>query len=235
MNNAIFSIHRPKNEPVLSYIQGSPERTALEKELKRISSENIEIPLIVNGQEIRTGRTGTVVMPHDHKHILATYHMAGEKETAEAIEAAQNAKEEWMTLSWVERSSIMLKAAELLSRKYRFTIVAATMLGQSKTVHQAEVEAACETIDFLRFNAWFAGQIYQEQPRSASDQLNRIEYRPLEGFVYTITPFNFTAIASNLNMAVALMGNTTVWKPATASLLSSWILMKVFMEAGMPD
>ncbi len=234
MNNAIFSIHRPKNEPVLSYTQGSPERSALEKELKRISSETVEIPVIVNGREIRTGRTGKVVMPHDHKHILATYHMAGEKETREAIDAAQNAKEEWMTLSWVERSSIMLKAAELLSKKYRYTIVAATMLGQSKNVQQAEVEAACETVDFLRYNAYFAGQIYQEQPRSGMDQLNRVEYRPLEGFVYTVSPFNFTAIASNLSMSVALMGNTTVWKPASTSLLSSWILMKVFMEAGLP-
>jgi len=234
MNNAIFSIHRPKNEPVLSYSPGSPERSALEKELRRISSETLEIPIIVNGREIRTGRTGKVVMPHDHKHILATYNMAGEKETREAIEAAQNAKEEWMTLSWVERTSIMLKAAELLSKKYRYRIVAATMLGQSKNVQQAEVEAACETIDFLRYNAYFAGQIYQEQPRSGMDQLNRVEYRPLEGFVYTVSPFNFTAIASNLNMSVALMGNTTVWKPASTSLLSSWILMKVFMEAGLP-
>jgi 1-pyrroline-5-carboxylate dehydrogenase len=234
MNNAIFSIHRPKNEPVLGYTVGSPERIALEKELKRISSAAVEIPVIVNGREIFTGRTGTVVMPHDHGHLLATYHMAGEKETRKAIEAAQDSREEWMTLSWVERASIMLKAAELLSKKYRYTIVAATMLGQSKNVQQAEVEAACETIDFLRYNAYFAGQIYQEQPRSGMDQLNRVEYRPLEGFVYTISPFNFTAIASNLNMSVALMGNTTVWKPATTSLLSSWILMKVFMEAGLP-
>jgi 1-pyrroline-5-carboxylate dehydrogenase len=219
----------------MAYTRGSSERAELEKELKRISSETVEIPLIINGKPVKTGRTGKVVMPHDHGHVLATYHMAGEQETADAIDAAMKAKEAWMTLSWVERASIMLKAAELLSKKYRYTIVAATMLGQSKTVHQAEVEAACETIDFLRFNSWFAGQIYQEQPRSASDQLNRVEYRPLEGFVYTITPFNFTAIASNLNMAVALMGNTTVWKPATTSLLSSWILMKVFMEAGVPS
>ena len=234
MNNAIYSIQSPVNEPLMSYAPGCMERAELEKELKRISSEVIEIPLIINGKQVRTGRTGKVVMPHDHGHVLATYHMAGEKEVSDAIAAAMQAKEQWMTLSWIERASIMLKAAELLSRKYRYTIVAATMLGQSKTVHQAEVEAACETIDFLRFNAYFAGQIYQEQPRSATDQLNRVEYRPLEGFVYTITPFNFTAIASNLNMAVALMGNTTVWKPATTSLLSSWILMKVFMEAGMP-
>jgi 1-pyrroline-5-carboxylate dehydrogenase len=235
MNNAIFSIHRPHNEPVLSYAPGTRERDELMKELKRISSETAEIPVVVNGRKIRTGKTGSVVMPHNHSHVLATYHMAGEKETHEAIDAAMQAKEVWMTLSWVERASIMLKAAELLSKKYRYTIVAATMLGQSKSVQQAEVEAACETIDFLRYNAYFAGQIYLEQPRSGWDQLNRVEYRPLEGFVYTVSPFNFTAIASNLNMSVALMGNTTVWKPATTSLLSSWILMNVFTEAGMPD
>lgn len=235
MNNAIFSIQRPHNENVLSYAPGSPERAALEGELKRISSETIEIPLIINGKRSYTGKTGRVVMPHDHSHVLATYHMAGENDTRMAVDSAMQAKEMWMTLSWVERASIMLKAAELLSKKYRYTIVAATMLGQSKSVQQAEIEAACETIDFLRYNAYFAGQIYQEQPRSALDQLNRVEYRPLEGFVYTITPFNFTAIASNLNMSVALMGNTTVWKPATTSLLSSWILMQVFMEAGLPE
>lgn len=234
MNNAIISIHRPHNEPVMSYAKGSPERAGIEKELKKISSEVVEIPVVVNGREIYTGRTADVVMPHNHSHVLARYHMAGEKEVSEAIEAAQQAKEAWLTMSWVERASITLKAAELLSKKYRYTIVAATMLGQSKSVHQAEIEAACETIDFLRFNAFFAGQIYQEQPRSGWDQMNRVEYRPLEGFIYTITPFNFTAIASNLNMSVAVMGNTTVWKPASTSLLSSWILMKVFMEAGLP-
>ena len=234
MNNAIYSIHRPENEPVYSYNRGTAERAELEKELKRLSATAIDIPLIINGRRVTTGKTGRVVMPHDHRQVLATYHQAGPEETGEAIKAALSAKEQWMTLSWIERASIMLKAAELLSKKYRYTIVAATMLGQSKTVHQAEIEAACETIDFLRFNAYFAGQIYQEQPRSSTDQMNRAEYRPLEGFVYTITPFNFTAIASNLNMSVALMGNTTVWKPATTSLLSSWILMTVFMEAGLP-
>ncbi len=234
MNNAIYSIQRPLNEPLLTYAPGSSERAELEKELKRMSSETVEIPLLINGKPVKTGKTGKVVMPHNHSHVLATYHMAGEKEAAEAIEAAMNAKEAWMSLSWVERTSIMLKAAELLSKKYRYTIVAATMLGQSKSIQQAEIEAAAEAIDYLRFNAYFAGLIYREQPGSGNDQLNRVEYRPLEGFVYTITPFNFTAIASNLNMAVALMGNTTVWKPATTSLLSSWILMKVFMEAGLP-
>jgi 1-pyrroline-5-carboxylate dehydrogenase len=234
MNNAIYSIQPPENEPVLTYAPGTRERAELEKELKRMSSEIAEIPVIINGKAIKTGKTGKVVMPHDHSHVLATCHMAGEKEAAEAIESAMNAKDLWMALSWIERSSIMLKAAELLSKKYRYTILAATMLGQSKSVQQAEIEAAGETIDFLRFNTYFAGQIYEEQPHSMQDQLNRVEYRPLEGFIYTISPFNFTAIASNLNMSVALMGNTTVWKPATTSLLSSWILMKVFMEAGIP-
>ncbi len=234
MNNAIYQIQRPINEPLLTYAAGTRDREELIKELKRISSETVEIPAIINGKPVRTGVTGSVVMPHNHKHVLATYHMAGEKETEEAIEAAMKAKEAWMALSWIERASVMLKAAELLSKKYRYTIVAATMLGQSKSVQQAEIEAAGETIDFLRFNSFFAGLIYEEQPYSDTDQLNRVEYRPLEGFVYTITPFNFTAIASNLNMSVALMGNTTVWKPATTSLLSSWILMKVFMEAGLP-
>jgi len=234
MNNAIYSIQRPDNEPLLTYAPGSREHAELEKELKRISSETIEIPVFINGKPVETGITGKVVMPHDHSHVLATYHMAGEKEAGEAIEAAMKAKEAWMALSWIERASVMLKAAELISKKYRFTLVAATMLGQSKSVQQAEIEAAGETIDFLRFNSFFAGQIYEEQPGSGTDQLNRVEYRPLEGFVYTITPFNFTAIASNLNMSVVLMGNTTVWKPATTSLLSSWILMKIFMEAGLP-
>ncbi|MGE5348712.1 MAG: L-glutamate gamma-semialdehyde dehydrogenase [Actinomycetota bacterium] len=234
MNNAIYSIQRPGNEPVMTYAPGTPERAGLIKELKRLSSETIEIPLIINGKPVTTGKTGKVVMPHDHGHVLATYHMAGEKETRDAIDAALKAKEAWMSISYIERSSVMLKVAELISKKYRYTIVAATMLGQSKSVQQAEIEAACETIDFLRFNSYFAGQIYEEQPASGTDQLNRVEYRPLEGFVYTISPFNFTAIASNLNMSVALMGNTTVWKPATTSLLSSWILMKIFMEAGVP-
>ncbi|MCU0460013.1 MAG: L-glutamate gamma-semialdehyde dehydrogenase [Bacteroidales bacterium] len=234
MNNAIYSIQRPVNEPVLTYAPGTPERAELMKELKRLASETIEIPLIINGKPVTTGKTGKVVMPHDHGHVLATYHMAGEKETRDAIDAALKAKEAWLSISWIERSSVMLKIAELISKKYRYTIVAATMLGQSKSVQQAEIEAACETIDFLRFNSYFAGQIYEEQPSSGTDQLNRVEYRPLEGFVYTISPFNFTAIASNLNMSVALMGNTTVWKPATSSLLSSWILMKIFIEAGVP-
>jgi 1-pyrroline-5-carboxylate dehydrogenase len=234
MNNGIFSFQPPANEPVMSYEKGSPERIAVEKELMRLSTSVADIPLIINGREVYTKKKGNVIMPHNHKHIIARYSIAGEAEIESAVQAAIEARGKWMTISWVERASIMMKAAELISRKYRATLVAATMLGQSKSVHQAEIDAACETVDFLRFNAFFAAQIYEDQPRSSNDQLNRLEYRPLEGFVYTITPFNFTAIASNLNMSVALMGNTTVWKPATTSLLSNYFLMKVFLEAGLP-
>jgi len=235
MNNAVFSFNKPENEPVLKYLKGSPERIALEKELERLSNTEIEIPLIINGKEVFTGNTGKVVMPHNHKHVLATYHMAGEKEVQMAIDAALAAKPMWENISWLERSSIMLKVAKLISEKYRATINASTMLGQSKTIYQAEIDAACETIDFLRFNVFFASQIYQHQPSSDTSQFNRLEYRALEGFVFAVSPFNFTSIASNLNMSPAMMGNTTVWKPATTSLLSNYFLMKIFKEAGVPD
>jgi 1-pyrroline-5-carboxylate dehydrogenase len=235
MNNAIYNFREPKNEPVLSYKPGSEERILLEEELKKQKNQIIDIPLIIGGKEIRTGKTGKLVMPSDHHHVLATYHMATEKEVSLAIDAALDAKCEWMTLSWMERAAIMAKAAELISKKYRFKINAATMLGQSKNVLQAEIDSACEVIDYLRFNIYFASLIYQEQPISESENINRLEYRPLEGFVYTVTPFNFTAIASNLSTSVALMGNTTVWKPATASLLSNYYLMKILEEAGIPS
>ena len=235
MNNAIFSFKRPQNETILQYGQNSKERELLKQELNRQSNLQIEIPLIIGGKEIKTGKTGKVVMPHNHAHTLASYHQASEKEVQMAIDAALKAKKEWESISWIERSSIMLRAAELLSKKYRYLIVAATMLGQNKSVYQAEIDAACEVIDYLRYNSYFASKIYNEQPESEFEQLNRMEYRALEGFVFTVTPFNFTAIASNLNMSVVLMGNTTVWKPATTSLLSSYYLMQVFKEAGLPD
>ncbi len=235
MNNAIYNFREPKNEPILMYRPGSEERKLLEEELKVQLNQVIEIPLIIGGKEIRTGKTGKIVMPSDHQHVLATYHMATEKEVSLAINAALDAKCEWMTLSWMERAAVMAKAAELLSKKYRYRINAATMLGQGKNVFQAEIDAACEVIDYLRFNIYFASLIYEEQPISNGENINRLEYRPLEGFVYTVTPFNFTAIASNLSTSVALMGNTTVWKPATTSLLSNYYLMKVFEEAGMPS
>ncbi len=235
MNNAIFSFKRPENETILQYGPNSKERELLENELKRQSNLQVEIPLIIGGKEIKTGKTGKVVMPHNHSQVLATYHQASEKEVQLAIKAALKAKREWESISWIERSSIMLRAAELLSKKYRYLIVASTMLGQDKSVYQAEIDAACEVIDYLRYNVYFASKIYNEQPESEFEQLNRMEYRALDGFVFTVTPFNFTAIASNLNMSVVLMGNTTVWKPATTSLLSSYYLMQVFKEAGLPD
>ncbi len=235
MNNAIYNFQQPKNEPVKEYLKGSKERLQLEDELKIMSERVIEIPIIIGGKEIRTGKTGKIVMPHNHNHALATYYIATEKEVSMAIEAALKAKDDWMNLSWVERGSIMIKAAELISKKYRAQINAATMLGQDKNCYQAEIDAACEVIDYLRFNTYFASRIYSEQPHTEYDMINRLEYRPLEGFVFTISPFNFTAIAANLNTSVAVMGNTVVWKPATTSLLSSYYLMKILKEAGLPD
>lgn len=234
MNNAIYNFREPVNEPIFSYLKGSKERSKLEAELNRQSNTVVEIPLIIGGKEIFTGNTANVVMPHLHSHVLAKYHIASEKEVKMAIDAALDAKENWMNLSWIERASIFIKAAELVSTKYRATINAATMLGQSKNLFQAEIDAVCEVVDYLRFNAYFLSTIYSQQPTTEYHTINRMEYRPLEGFIYTITPFNFTAIASNLNTSVALMGNTTVWKPATTSLLSSYYLMKIFHEAGMP-
>lgn len=235
MNNAIFNFQDPKNEVVQNYEPRSNERIQLTKELERQSKQTIEIPLIIGGKEIRTGKIENVVMPHDHKHIIATYHIATEKEVKLAICESLKAREIWSNLSWVVRSSILLKAADLLSVRYRSLINAATMLGQSKNAYQAEIDSACETIDFLRYNAYFASKIYSNQPKSGFNQLNRMEYRSLEGFVFTVSPFNFTAIASNLNMAPILMGNTTVWKPATTSILSNYYLMQIFKEAGLPD
>jgi len=235
MNNAIYNFREPKNEPILTYAPGSEERHKLIQELNEQSSKEIEIPIIIGGKEIRTGKTGNVVMPSEHHHVIATYHMAGEKEAGMAINAALEAKKGWMTLAWMERAAIMIRAAELISRKYRYLLNAATMLGQGKNVHQAEIDAACETIDYLRFNAHFASTIYSGQPSSDDFSINRIEYRPLEGFIFTVTPFNFTAIASNLNTSVALMGNTTVWKPSSSALLSNYYFMKILKEAGLPD
>ncbi|MFZ2340911.1 MAG: L-glutamate gamma-semialdehyde dehydrogenase [Bacteroidales bacterium] len=234
MNNAIFNFAEPVNEQVFEYLPGSRERELLERELSDQGSRVVEIPLIIGGKEIRTGKTGKVVNPADHKHVLATYHMATEKEVRMAIDAALAAKDDWINLAWMERAAIMAKAAELISKKYRYKLNAATMLGQGKNAFQAEIDSACEVIDYLRFNNYFASLIYMEQPKSQGETINRLEYRPLEGFVYTITPFNFTAIASNLNTSVILMGNTTVWKPATTAVLSNYYLMKIFEEAGMP-
>ncbi|MBC35157.1 MAG: 1-pyrroline-5-carboxylate dehydrogenase [Bacteroidetes bacterium] len=235
MNNAIFNFKEPANEPLQTYLEGSEERRLLLAEIERQKQTIVEIPLIIGGKEVYTENTSTVVMPHDHKHVLAKYHQARQEDVQASIQASLDAKEEWMEMSWVERASIMFKAAELISKKYRYVMNAATMLGQNKNAYQAEIDSACETIDFLRFNAHFVSQIFLSQPSIGLDNINRLEYRPLEGFVFTVSPFNFTAIASNLNTSVAIMGNTTVWKPATTSLLSSYYLMKIFKEAGMPD
>jgi len=234
MNNAIFNFAEPVNEPVFEYLPGSREREFLERELREQGSKVVEIPLIIGGKEIRTGKMAKVVNPADHNHVLATCHMATEREVRMAIDAALAAKEDWMNLAWMERAAIMAKAAELISKKYRYKLNAATMLGQGKNAFQAEIDAACEVIDYLRFNNYFASLIYMEQPKSQGETINRLEYRPLEGFIYTITPFNFTAIASNLNSSVILMGNTTVWKPATTAVLSNYYLIKILEEAGMP-
>ncbi len=234
MNNAIYNFPLPANEPVLEYKKDSLERKQLEEELNRQLQNPIEIPLIIGGREIRTAQTGQVRMPHNHSHVLATYYKASENEVQLAINAALDAHRIWSDLSWTVRASILLKVAELISGKYRSVMNAATMLGQSKNMYQSEIDSVCETIDFLKFNAYFVSQIYEMQPRSAFNQLNKMEFRPLEGFVFTVSPFNFTSIASNLNMAPVMMGNTTVWKPATTSLLSNFYLMKIFQEAGLP-
>jgi len=224
----------PINEPVFDFTPGSPEKLELKKRLEEMASQVVDIPLIIGGEEIRTGNTGKVVMPHDHGHVLATYHKAGPEEIQKAIDASQEAHKEWAAFPWEDRAAIFLRAGELLSTSWRSTVNAATMLGQSKTVHQAEIDSAAELIDFFRFNAHFAQEIYEEQPVSSKGVWNWAEYRPLEGFIYAITPFNFTSIAGNLPSAPALMGNTVLWKPARTSLLSSYYILKLFEEAGLP-
>lgn len=235
MDNAIFKFAKPANEPVKTYAPGSSEKKALKQALNQIASEEWDIPLIIGGKEIRTGNTGKVVMPHDHKHVLATYHKAREQEVQMAIDAAMKAHKEWSELPWVERASVMMRIAELISTKYRYLLNASVMLGQSKNPMQAEIDTPCELIDFLRFSTYYAGEIYSGQPYSETGILNRMEYRALEGFVFTLTPFNFTAIAGNLNLAPAIMGNVAVWKPSTTAIHSNYLLMKVFKEAGLPD
>lgn len=224
----------PVNEPARSYAPGTPERTALKTKLKELASQEIEIPLIIGGKEVRTGRTAKNVMPHDFGHTLATSHWAGHNEIEAAIKAAKEAHKEWSRWPWEERASVLLKAAELLSTTWRDTLNAATMLCQSKTPHQAEIDAACELIDFYRFNVHFAERLYQDQPVSAAGMWNRTDYRPLEGFVYAITPFNFTSIAGNLPTAPALMGNTVVWKPGRTTIFSGYYIAKMLEAAGMP-
>jgi 1-pyrroline-5-carboxylate dehydrogenase len=224
----------PVNEPVRSYAPGSPERAALKERLKSMAAERVDIPAIIGGEEIRTGDLGQAVMPHDHRHVLADFHKVGTEEVQRAIRAANAAHREWANWSWEDRAAVFLKAAELLSTTWRTTLNAATMLGQSKTAHQAEIDSACELIDFLRFNVGFAQELYAEQPQSDKGFWNQMDYRPLEGFVYAVTPFNFTAIGGNLPTAPALMGNTVVWKPAATAMLSAYHIMKLLEAAGLP-
>ncbi len=235
MPNAFFKVPDPKNEPVLNYAPGSPERAEIKAKLQEMSSRKIEIPLIIGGKEVKSGDTAEIRIPHNHGHILGVYHKAGEKEVNMAIEAALKAREEWSLLPWEHRASVFLKAAELLSGPWRSTINAATMLGQSKTVHQAEIDSAAELIDFYRFNAHYMSQLMADQPYSPKGMWNRVEYRALEGFIFAVTPFNFTSIAGNLPAAPAVVGNVALWKPASSAVYSAYYIMKMLQEAGLPD
>jgi 1-pyrroline-5-carboxylate dehydrogenase len=224
----------PVNEPVKSYAPGSPEKLALKARLASMARERVDIPIIIGGKEIRTGDTAMSVMPHDHKHVLADWHRATPEHVTQAIAAAKRAGADWANWAWEDRAAVFLRAAELLTTTWRQTLNAATMLGQSKTAFQAEIDAACELIDFWRFNPSYAQELYDEQPISTNTMWNQLDYRPLEGFVYAVTPFNFTSIAGNLPTAPALMGNAVVWKPAASAMLSAYYLMKLLEEAGLP-
>src|SRR5256884_9588561 len=232
--NSIPKIPTPVNEPVLSYAPGTPERAELKRTLKELSGRQLEIPLVVGGKDVHTGRTGDVVMPHCHRHVLAKAHQAGPAELQAAIAAAREAWRDWSAWGFERRAAVFLKAADSLATRYRPVVNRATMLGQSKTAHQAEIDAACELIDFFRFNVHFAERVYAEQPLSAPGTWNSLDYRPLEGFVYAITPFNFTSIGGNLSTAPAIMGNTVVWKPAATAVLSNYFILRLLEEAGLP-
>ena len=227
-------VPNPQNEPVKSYAPGSPERASLKERLRTMADERIEIPLIIGGKEIRTGNLAQTVMPHNHRHVLADWHRAGPTEIDKAIEASRAASRDWANWAWEDRAAVFLKAAELLTTTWRSTLNASTMLGQSKTAFQAEIDAACELIDFWRFNPHYAQQLYDQQPISDHSMWNQIDYRALEGFIYAVTPFNFTSIAGNLPTAPALMGNTVIWKPASSAMLSAYYIMKLLEEAGLP-
>ena len=234
MGKGFFKVPVAVNEPVLSYAPGSKERENVLKAYKSMYHSTIEVPMYIGGKNIKTGQTQTMSPPHDHKHIVGTYHTANQEDVELAISSALEARESWSQLPWEQRAGIFLKAAELIAGPYRAKINAATMMAQSKTVHQAEIDAACEFIDFLRFNVQFMTEIYNDQPKSTNAAWNRIEYRPLEGFTYAVTPFNFTAIAGNLPACMALMGNVVVWKPSDSQVYSAKVIMDVFKEAGVP-
>jgi 1-pyrroline-5-carboxylate dehydrogenase len=230
-----YTVPHPKNEPVLSYAPGSKERQLLKKAIEEMRSKVVDIPMFIGGQEIRTGNKKKVSPPHDHQHVLGYFHEGDKSHVEQAIQAALNARDLWASMSWEHRASIFLKAAELLAGPWRYRINAATMLGQSKNPYQAEIDSACELIDFLRFNVYFMSQIYSEQPESSAGIWNRMEYRPLEGFTFALTPFNFTAIGGNLPTSMAMMGNTVVWKCANSAVYAAYTIMQVLREAGLPD
>lgn len=235
MSKGFFNVPYPKNEPVLNYALGSKEREELKKALEEARSKQVDAAMIIGGKEVRTNNTGEMAPPHDIHHKLGIYHKGDKTHVEQAIKAAMDAKPAWEKLSWEHRASIFLKAADLIAGPYRAKINAATMLAQSKNAFQAEIDSACELIDFLRFNVYYMTEIYKEQPESSAGVWNRLEWRPLEGFVFALTPFNFTAISGNLPTAPAMMGNTVVWKPANTQIYAARMLMEIFQKAGLPD
>ncbi|WP_395059195.1 L-glutamate gamma-semialdehyde dehydrogenase [Flavobacterium sp.] len=235
MLKGFFNIPKAVNEPVKGYAPNSPEKAKVLEAYKKMWNETIDVPLYIGSEEIFTGNTKNMSAPHDHQHVVGTYHLAEKSHVEKAIANALESRTKWANMAWEQRAAIFLKAAELIAGPYRAKINAATMIAQSKTIHQAEIDASCELIDFLRFNVEFMTQIYADQPASNSDMWNRVEYRPLEGFVYAVTPFNFTAIAANLPASAALMGNVVVWKPSDSQVFSAKIIIDVFKEAGVPD
>ena len=235
MPKGFFHVPKAVNEPVKSYAPNSPEKATVLAAYKKMWNETIDVPMYIGSEQIKTGNTRTMSAPHDHQHIVGTYHLAEKAHIEKAIASALEARKNWANMPWEHRAAIFLKAAELIAGPYRAKINAATMIAQSKTIFQAEIDASCELIDFLRYNVAFMTQIYNDQPKSVSDVWNKVEYRPLEGFVYAITPFNFTAIAANLPASAALMGNTVVWKPSDSQVFSAKIIIDVFKEAGVPD
>ncbi|MBP9792839.1 MAG: L-glutamate gamma-semialdehyde dehydrogenase [Flavobacterium sp.] len=235
MLKGFFNIPKAVNEPVKGYAPNSPEKTRVLEAYKAMWNSKIDVPLYIGSEEIRTGNTRNMSAPHDHHHVVGTYHLAEKAHVEKAIANALESRTKWANMAWEQRAAIFLKAAELIAGPYRAKINAATMIAQSKTIHQAEIDASCELIDFLRFNVEFMTQIYSDQPASTSDMWNRVEYRPLEGFVYAVTPFNFTAIAANLPASAALMGNVVVWKPSDSQVFSAKVIIDVFKEAGVPD
>ncbi|HET8714177.1 MAG TPA: L-glutamate gamma-semialdehyde dehydrogenase [Holophagaceae bacterium] len=235
MSLGIYNVPAPVNEPVKGYAPGSPERSSLKGMLKVLSEQKMDLPCVINGHDVHTGKLAQSVMPHQHRHVLADFHLGGEAEVKQAIHAAMHAKRDWAALPWEARAAVFLKAADLLAGPYRDALNAATMLGQSKTAHQAEIDSACELVDFFRFNVRFYEQLMKEQPQSGPGMWNRLEHRALDGFVFAVTPFNFTSIAGNLPTAPALCGNTVVWKPASTAAYSAHFIMRILKAAGLPD